>query len=95
LTYRSLKPLRSEVYTLAFYLRKGGDVAEAMSMLRELVRKHPDHVDSMALLGSICEETGRREEALQLYRRAAADEAIPPDARRQLAGMAAALQRRC
>jgi cytochrome c-type biogenesis protein CcmH/NrfG len=65
-----------------------------MSTLRELVRNHPEHVDSIALLGSICEETGQREEALQLYRRAAADEAIPTEARRQFAGMAAALQRR-
>jgi tetratricopeptide (TPR) repeat protein len=81
-------------YTLAFYLRKGGDAAEAISTLRELVRRHPEHVDSIALLGSTYEETGRREQALQLYRSAVANEAIPPEARRQFAGMAAALQRR-
>lgn len=74
-------------YTLAFYLQKGGDSARAVAALKALLQRYPEHVDSIALLGSIYEETGRREAAAQLYRRAAANDAIPPQARRQFAQM--------
>jgi len=81
-------------YTLAFYLRRRGDTAGAISTLKECVRQHPEHVDSIALLGSLYEESGRRDAALQLYRSAAANEAIPSQARQQFAELTAGLQRR-
>jgi tetratricopeptide (TPR) repeat protein len=72
-------------YTLAFYLRQGGDAANAVRLLESLIRQHPEEADGFALLGSIYEETGRRNRAVALYRRASENEALPESARRRFA----------
>jgi len=45
-------------YTLAFYLRQRGDLAGAEAVLQDLLRHHPDHADSAALLRVIQEAAG-------------------------------------
>jgi len=81
-------------YTLAFYLRQSGDSTQAMRVLEPLVRQHPDQAEGFALLGSIYEETGRRDQALSLYRSASSNEALPESARRRFTSALAALERR-
>ncbi len=81
-------------YTLAYYLWKGKDPEGAIGVLRPLLQRQPDYADALMLLGSIYEATGRRGEAIQLYRSAAADPAVPAAARRQLASLLASAESR-
>jgi tetratricopeptide (TPR) repeat protein len=68
-------------YTLAFYSKEKGDTEGAMSALRELIERHPEHAEAYGLLGALYEEKGRTQEALQLYRTAAQSRDLPEDAR--------------
>ena len=40
-------------YTLAFYLRQRGDLADAEAVLLDVLARHPDHGESTRLLGAI------------------------------------------
>jgi len=81
-------------YTLAFYLRQAGDTRGAVAVLQPLIQQHPDQADAIVLLGSIYKEIGLRDKALQLYRYAAENQALPASARRQFAALQAALESR-
>jgi Flp pilus assembly protein TadD len=56
-------------YTLAFYQAQKGDRKEAMKILRDTVKRHPDYVDAALLLGEIYEKDGEKESARELYRK--------------------------
>jgi tetratricopeptide (TPR) repeat protein len=45
-------------YTLAFYLRQGGDTKGAAAELRDLIVRHPEFSDAHGLLAAIERETG-------------------------------------
>jgi tetratricopeptide (TPR) repeat protein len=55
-------------YTLAFYLNTQGDRREAMTLLRQLIARHPQYDDSYGLLASLYEQIGDRASAAELYR---------------------------
>jgi len=46
-------------YTLAFYLRQGGDTKGAVAVLRDLIGRHPEFQDARGLLAAIERESGR------------------------------------
>jgi len=69
-------------FTQAFYLEKAGDAAGAERVLRALVARHPGYRDAPALLGALLEGQGRRGEAADVYRRAAASATLPAPDRR-------------
>ena len=45
-------------YTLAFYLRQRGDLADAEAVLLDVLARHPDHGETIALLGVIRDAGG-------------------------------------
>jgi tetratricopeptide (TPR) repeat protein len=57
-------------YTLGFYLAQARKLDDAVGMLEETIRTHPDYADPYALLGKIYESQGKREGAVSVYRRA-------------------------
>jgi len=57
-------------YTLAFYQAQKGDRKGAVKTLRETVKRHPDHIDAVLLLGEIYERDGKKEDAKEVYRKA-------------------------
>jgi len=54
-------------YTLAFYIKKKGDVARAAKMIKLLIKQWPTHTDAYLLLGDIFEKEGRKGDAKALY----------------------------
>jgi tetratricopeptide (TPR) repeat protein len=56
-------------YTCAFFVYRKGDRDAAAQVLRELIRRHPAYADAYALLGTICAEQGRQDEARELEAR--------------------------
>jgi tetratricopeptide (TPR) repeat protein len=77
-------------YTRAFYLEKTGDIAGAERVLRALVGRSPDYRDGWATLGAMLESRGRRAEAAEVYRQAAASRSLPEPDRRDFEARAAA-----
>jgi len=63
-------------FTQAFYLEKAGNALAAERALRALVARHPGYRDGWALLGALLEGRGKRTEAVEVYRRAAATAAL-------------------
>jgi tetratricopeptide (TPR) repeat protein len=63
-------------YSLAFYRWQGGDADGAIAVLRDLIARVPGYPDSYHLLGGIYEETGRLDEAREVYRDAAESPAL-------------------
>jgi predicted Zn-dependent protease len=82
------------VYTLAFFLRQSGDIAGAMTQLRQIVDRNAAYPDAYGLLGQLYEENGAVDHAVAVYNQAAAHEQIPFETRRYFAGRAATLSRR-
>jgi tetratricopeptide (TPR) repeat protein len=72
-------------YTVAFYLQQSGDISGAAVLLEQLIDTHPGFGDAWMMLGSFYEEQGRRDAARALYARAAENDELPPDLRRQFA----------
>jgi predicted Zn-dependent protease len=56
-------------YTLGFYLAQARELDDAITVLEDTVRAHPDYADPYALLGEIHESQGRRDAAIAVYRR--------------------------
>jgi len=75
-------------YTLAFYLHARGARDEAVTLLRTVTDRRTAYLDAYGLLGRIYEEGGRREDAMQLYRRAATVESFPTEVRQQFSARA-------
>ena len=71
-------------YTLAFFLRKGGDSAGAAEILTKTLELSPAHGDSILLLGMILEGQGKGGEAQKLYLRAMQDSRIDEATRRRI-----------
>jgi tetratricopeptide (TPR) repeat protein len=72
-------------YTVAFFLEQAGDIDGAVETLERLIEDHPGYPDAWIMLGSEYERQGRGTEAGVLYRRAAENELLPPELRRQFA----------
>jgi cytochrome c-type biogenesis protein CcmH/NrfG len=68
-------------------------VEGAVEILESLVERHPGYADAPGLLGRIYEETGRVQQALDLYRKFVASEALPEVTRMQFASRITALER--
>jgi tetratricopeptide (TPR) repeat protein len=61
-------------YTLAFDLEKKGRRKEAVNSLRQLLTQHPLYLDAYTFLGAIHEKSGEKNQALEVYRRALAQQ---------------------
>lgn len=66
-----------EVFAHALRSHRAGRLAEAEQSYRRILQQHPEHSDSLHLLGVIALQTGHPEPALELIRRAVAQR---PDA---------------
>lgn len=69
------------IYTLAFYLRQSGQTNPAADLLQKAVDRQAAYPGIYSLLGAILEQRGQTNDALECYRRAAANEQLPPAAR--------------
>ncbi len=67
--------------TEALFLERAGERERAERTLRALVARHPGSRDGWALLGTLLEKRGRKAEAAEVYRRAAAAASLPADDR--------------
>jgi tetratricopeptide (TPR) repeat protein len=56
------------VYALASYTLQNGDTQKGISLLRELVSRQPQYVNSYILLGETYEKQGRKKEAEAVYK---------------------------
>ncbi|MBN2491873.1 MAG: tetratricopeptide repeat protein [Planctomycetes bacterium] len=72
-------------YTLAFHFVQRGELDEACGLLERLIARSRASVDEYTLLGAAYERLGNTAKAAAVYLRAAADESLPPEARRQFA----------
>ncbi|HYK87172.1 MAG TPA: tetratricopeptide repeat protein [Acidobacteriota bacterium] len=91
----TLRPNEAKyAYTLGFYLRRSGDTRGAIAVLEAVRPQEGNHIDALKLLGSLYEETGRRNEAIRLYRHAIANQAMPAQVRQQFESMITALESR-
>ena len=71
-------------HTLAFYLRKKGDTAAAVQLLRKAIQCDPSYLDAYLLLGEIYEQRNDFPAAAKVYLDAARIDRLPPALRRQL-----------
>jgi tetratricopeptide (TPR) repeat protein len=78
-------------FAVAFYLHRGGDDEAAIRELRRMLTAYPGYADSYVLLGSLLIERGRTAEAREVYRQAAQNEKLAPEARRRFEAFAQAL----
>ena len=62
----------SRDFQAAFEHHQAGNLDQAEALYRKALRKAPDHVDALHLLGGIAHERGRAEDAVQLISRAVA-----------------------
>ena len=81
-------------YTLAFYLEQGGQLNEAASVLRDIVRQAPTHVHAYTLLADIYEKQGKVRDAMSVYRWALGNERLPTRERQRVAAKLRALSAR-
>jgi len=65
-------------YTLAFYLDKTGDTKRAIPILDKMAEKLTAYSGIYLLLGDILEREGRSDDAVDVYRKAAANESMSP-----------------
>ena len=54
-------------YAAALEHQKQGDTAQAIKILRHLIKQSPDYLASYYQLGKILEEKGKTEEAIDVY----------------------------
>jgi len=86
-----LRPAEARyAYTLAYVERQMGRPEEAIRELRRLLAEQPAYGDAHLLLGETYEGLGRVAEARRVYAQAAANAALPPEARERFARRAAA-----
>ena len=76
-----------QAYALAVRQHQAGRVAEAQSLLRQIVAHDPGHADAIQLLGVVSHQIGRSEEGLELIRRAIALNPLAPGYRSTLGGV--------
>ncbi len=68
-------------YTLAFYLNQTGDYDGAVLILKRMVDRQTENANSYFLLGEIFERQGNIEDAMNVYRKAMANEKLSQDDR--------------
>jgi tetratricopeptide (TPR) repeat protein len=68
-------------YTLAFYLNQTGDYEGAVPILKRMVDRQTANANSYFLLGEIFERQGKIEDAMNVYRKAMANEKLSRDDR--------------
>lgn len=56
-------------YTHAFFLNQNKKQAAAVKILKGTIKKHPSHLQSVFLLGSVYLESGNKGKTLELYRK--------------------------
>jgi tetratricopeptide (TPR) repeat protein len=78
-------------YTLAFFLVQGGQRDEAARVLRGVTDQRLAYPDAYVLLGRLYEEAGRRDQAVEVYRKASGVEDFPADLRAHFSQRAALL----
>ena len=78
-------------YTLAFYLSRQGQTAQAVEVLRQEVERRAAHPGVYGLLGELFEGQGQRAWAADVYRLGAEQESFPPEARQEFRARAQAL----
>lgn len=71
-------------YTYAYFLNQNNQKEIAISQLKKTVKKFPDHLQSIFLLGSIYTEKGQKDTAIELYRQALSNVSGNPQAIGQL-----------
>ncbi len=71
-------------HTLAFYLRKKGDTAAAVELLRRAIQCEPSYLDAYLLLGEIYQQRHDFSSAAKVYRDASRIDGLPPAIRGQL-----------
>lgn len=81
-------------YTLAFYLHAKGARDEAVTLLRTVTDRRAGYLDAYVLLGQIYEEGRQKNDAVELYRQAAAAEQVPAEVRQQFSARAQWLSQR-
>ena len=68
-------------YTLAFYLDQTGDYDGAIPILQRMVDLQTANANSYFLLGEIFEKQGKKKDAMNVYRKAVANENLKQDDR--------------
>ena len=66
----------NDLFQTAYQFHRNGQFAQAESAYRQLIHQQPRHADALHLLGVLCHQTARHEEAATLIARAIA---IQPD----------------
>ena len=56
-------------YTYAYFLNQNKQQSEAMKQLEQTIKKYPDHLSSVFLLGNIYQERASKDKAIELYTR--------------------------
>ena len=64
-------------YTLAYFQSEKGDETDAVNTLKALIERQPAYADAYLLLGSIYGKQGKKNEALEIYRKALQNDGIP------------------
>jgi len=60
----------ADLFAQALTLHQGGRIADAQTLYQQILRKRPDHVDALTMLGLSEQQSGRLEEAERLLKRA-------------------------
>jgi tetratricopeptide (TPR) repeat protein len=55
-------------YAAALEYQKSGDAAQAIKILRQLIRQNPDYLASYYQLGKMLEEKSQADEAVEVYK---------------------------
>jgi tetratricopeptide (TPR) repeat protein len=79
-------------FTVAFYVERSGDLGEAVALLERLIIGHPGYADAWLMLGALYERLGRVDDAGKLYRKAAENDRLPLEVRRQFAARRAGFE---
>ena len=79
---RQLRPQDPKyAFTLAYFLSQQGDRTGALSVLNQQVQQQAANPEVYFLLGEIHEQSGRPEQARQIYEQALSDPKLPPAAK--------------
>ncbi|UCC32136.1 MAG: tetratricopeptide repeat protein, partial [Phycisphaerales bacterium] len=81
-------------YTLAFYLHENGNDDGAVRVLQKMLERKPASADPYALLGQIYEQSGRKNDAIAVYRQATDNQSLPAPERYRFAQRANTLENR-
>jgi tetratricopeptide (TPR) repeat protein len=79
-------------FSQAFFEARAGNPAAAIATLEALLARQPGYADAWVLLGRLYLGEGRKADAIALYRKGAATDALPAEARHALEGFAKKIQ---